>query len=732
MRLLQLLITLFLVPGLLSGQALSETQQLLRNHPAPEWFKDAKLGVFIHWGPYTVPAWSPRGVYAEWYQFWLENKTVFGQGTYTGREVVDFHAKKYGGSTSYYDLATQLKVELFDPKAWAKLFADAGAKYVVLTSKHHDGYALWPSAQANDRGFPWNSTAVGPGRDLVGELNSAIRQTGLKFGLYYSLYEWFHPWWLSDKPRFVREHMQPQLKDLVTRYQPDILWNDGDWELTPEEWGSAELLRWLYQDSPVKNTIITNDRWGKGLMKNFGGFLTSEYESALNTDQYWEECRGIGHSFGYNRAEDLNDYMTDEALVLTLVDVVSQGGNLLLNIGPSADGKIPVIMQQRLKYLGDWLRINGEAIYGTRRWRQPVQWSSGKLPSTEYRKKGPNYILEETTPAIERAAKEVFFTSKPQVVFAIFPRIPQGKFIIRDFPDVENLTAQLLGEHHPITVKRLEKNHLELDFTETKPGSGPVVIKLNYSKAPPGVPSLVVDIDTAFQRAKVTLQAANSSEMVFYTLDESIPNESSKLYRRPFWVDLPVTVTAVGFDQHKFSQVKTQKISLTPAKSKVVDDQPVIISSRLAGHHLTLETKPQSSLTKALTTLQDTVLAKPILTDSQWVTYMHDDAEILIDLGALRKVRGVRFAFLHQPNMGVFAPSQVQVEISDNEWDFLAKKTAPVTQPSSPGVSQYQTPIYNTIGRYIYMRIRYFKTCPAQHPMAGQPARLFIDNLIID
>ncbi len=716
---------------MVSGQALSETQQLLRDHPAAEWFKDAKLGVFIHWGPYAVPAWSPRGVYAEWYQYWLENKTVFGQGTYTGREVVDFHTKKYGVNTSYYDLATQFKVELFDPKAWVKLFADAGAKYVVLTSKHHDGYTLWPNAQANDRGFPWNSTAVGPGRDLVGELNNSVRQAGLKFGVYYSLYEWFHPWWLTDKSRFVREHMHPQLKDLVTRYQPDILWNDGDWELTAEEWGSAELLRWLYQESPVKNTIITNDRWGKGLMKNFGGFLTSEYESTLKTDQYWEECRGIGYSFGYNRAEDLTDYMTDEALVLTLVDVVSQGGNLLLNIGPSADGKIPVIMQQRLKYLGDWLRINGEAIYGTRRWQQPVQWSSGKLPGVESRKKGPNYILEEISPSNERAVKEVFFTSKPQVVYAIFPSLQQGKFIIRDFPEVETLTAQLLGEQKTIPVN-LEKGRLALEIPVTKPGLSPVVIKINYSKVPTGAPSLVFDIDTIFQRAKVTLQAANPSEMIFYTLDHSEPNEKSKLYRRPFWVDLPVTVKVVGLQQQQFSQVKTHSLSLTATKPIVEQSPSLAVVSGTTGNSLVLETKPQTSLTKALTTLQDSVLAKPILTDPQWVSYMHEDAELLVDLGALRKVRGVRFAFLHQPNMGVFAPSQVSVEVSDNEWDFVAKKTAPVTQPLSPGVSQYQTQIYNTVGRYIYVRIRYFKTCPVQHPMAGQPTKLFIDNLIID
>ena len=127
-----------------------------------------------------------------------------------------------------------IQSQLFDPTAWANLFQRSGAKYVVLTSKHHDGFALWPSEQASKTwGRPWNSAEIGPHRDLVGDLSTAVRAKGLKMGLYYSLYEWCNPLWLTDKPKYVSQHMIPQFKDVVTRYKPSIIFSDGEWDLLP-------------------------------------------------------------------------------------------------------------------------------------------------------------------------------------------------------------------------------------------------------------------------------------------------------------------------------------------------------------------------------------------------------------------------------------------------------------------------------------------------------------------
>ena len=337
------------------------TWESLDARPLPTWFQDAKFGIFIHWGVYSVPSWGPKSRYAEWY--WNDMKDKKG-------ETWKFHEKTYGADFQYQDFAPMFKAELFDPAQWADIFARSGAKYVVLTSKHHEGFCLWPSAES----WNWNSVDVGPHRDLCGDLIEAVRARGLRMGFYYSFYEWFNPLYRSDVPRFVDQHMLPQLKDLVQRYRPDIVWPDGQWEHPPEVWRSMEFLAWLFYDSNAPDDVVVNDRWGKGCRNEHGGFATPEYgrlpKGRLTDAGLFEECQGMGKSFGYNRNEDVDNYRTATELLHLLIDNVSRGGNLLLDIGPTADGRIPVIMQQRLLDMGKWLEVNGEAIYGTHAWRE--------------------------------------------------------------------------------------------------------------------------------------------------------------------------------------------------------------------------------------------------------------------------------------------------------------------------------------------------------------------------
>jgi alpha-L-fucosidase len=273
----------------------------LDTRPAPQWWKDAKFGIFIHWGTYAVPAWGKKGTYAEWYWQALETKRNDGATT-------KFHAKNYGPDFKYEQFAPMFKAELFDPQQWAEIFADSGAKYVVLTSKHHEGYCLWPSEHASKTwGRPWNSVEVGPKRDLLGDLTEAVREKDMKMGIYFSLYEWYNPLWLSDRERFVTEHMMPQFKDVVTKYQPSVIFSDGEWDMPDKNWHSEEILAWLYNDSPSKDDVIVNDRWGKGCRHAHGGYYTTEYGAGLPNAEYpWEENRGMGHSYGYNRNEDLS------------------------------------------------------------------------------------------------------------------------------------------------------------------------------------------------------------------------------------------------------------------------------------------------------------------------------------------------------------------------------------------------------------------------------------------
>jgi alpha-L-fucosidase len=221
-------------------------------------------------------------------------------------------------------------------------------------------------------------------------------------GYYYSLYEWYNPLYKDDTGQYVDAYMLPQLKELITTYEPDLLWTDGEWDHPSGKWRSEEFLAWLFTHSPVKDRVAVNDRWGKETRSKHGGFYTSEYGQAADgksiTEEAarhkWEETRGIGRSFGYNRVEDINDYLSGEQLVHMLVEIVSKGGNLLLNIGPTADGLIPVIMQQRLLEIGDWLGVNGEAIYGTSPWQHQGGFTGvsqpGKTPTVYYTAKKNN------------------------------------------------------------------------------------------------------------------------------------------------------------------------------------------------------------------------------------------------------------------------------------------------------------------------------------------------------
>jgi len=476
-RLALLLVVVIWSLHLFGQKKYDPTWESIDSRPIPAWYQDAKFGIFIHWGIYSVPAWSPKGTYAEWYQYWLVKKSLAGQGkTYRGSEVYDYHGKKYGDSFSYYDFAKDFTADLFNPDEWADLFEKAGARYVVLTSKHHEGFCLWPSETANKTwGFPWNSMVAGPHRDLIGELTRAVRRTPVKMGLYYSLYEWFNPLYLSDVNRYVDEHLFPQFKDLVTRYHPSIIWSDGDWDQTDKTWKSPELLAWVFNESGSDEDVVINDRWGKGTRYHHGGFYSPEYNPAFESDRTWEECRGLGLSFGYNREEDACDYMSPQTIVLMLSDIVSRGGNLLLDIGPDATGKIPPIMQDRLLEVGKWLKVNGEAIYGTRKWTHNCQWSDGDRTYTQEEQKaaGTGFILKQTIdPAPGKAVKEILFTSKGSSLYCIMPKYPRESIEIKDIHPSANARITLLGSGKPLNWVRTQ-NGIRVEVPALLPGEIP-------------------------------------------------------------------------------------------------------------------------------------------------------------------------------------------------------------------------------------------------------------------
>ena len=302
-------------------------------------------------------------------------------------------------------------------------------------------------------GRPWNSTNTGPGRDLLGELTDAVRKTDVKMGIYFSLYEWFNPLYNADVDIFVDKHLIPQFKDVVNRYKPAVVFSDGEWDHPAAKWRSAEMLTWLFNESPCKDEVVINDRWGKGDRHKHGGYYTTEYGAGLpGGENAWEENRGMAHSFGYSRTERFEDYNSSETLVLMLIDIVSRGGNFLLDIGPTADGRIPPLMEERLAEIGDWLSVNGEAIYGTTVHDQTCQWTSGEEPKfTEGTYKvayDVNKLLQTPNEGIAR--KEALFTRKGNVLYAICPVFPKGELILRGVVAKPGCRVSMLGVEEPL------------------------------------------------------------------------------------------------------------------------------------------------------------------------------------------------------------------------------------------------------------------------------------------
>jgi alpha-L-fucosidase len=366
------------------------TDASFRDRPVPHWYDDCKLGIFVHWGLYSVPAWAPRTgslvtevdgapaqvrfadlPYAEWY---ANTMRIPGSATEA------YHAKTFGADFPYSAFAEDFNREIaaWDPAAWAELFDDAGAGYAVLTTKHHDGFLLWPSRHRNPKAPDFVAS-----RDLYGELARAVRARGLRMGAYYSGgLDWlFHDQVIAsigDMLRAIpwredyREYATAHWHELIDTYGPCSMWNDIAFPASDEQ--IEALFEHYYAHVPDG---VVNDRFKKVLSE---GKLKSAAPHDVSTPEYrvapaidpkkWEAVRGIGNSFGYSRDEGEAEYLSARDLIHLFVDIVSKNGNLLLNVGPRADGSIPELQAERLRALGAWLRVNGAALRGTRPWER--------------------------------------------------------------------------------------------------------------------------------------------------------------------------------------------------------------------------------------------------------------------------------------------------------------------------------------------------------------------------
>ena len=303
-----------------------------------QWFEDAKLGIFIHWGIYSV-----NGIDESWSFF---NDYI----------SYDDYMKQLDGFTA----------KNYDPAAWAKLISESGAKYSVLTTKHHDGVALWDT-HCGDLSVVKKTPA---GKDLVTPFVKELRKNDLKVGLYYSLLDWSHPDY-PNKTREIKRYENDsvkwnrfvdfnfcQLEELSKQFKPDLYWFDGDWEQSAEKWKAKELSEKLRD---WNKNVILNSR-----IQGYGDYSTPEQGLPVTrpASRYWELCMTMNDSWGYQHND--HNYKTPNQVIRILVDCINKGGNLLLDIGPKADGTIPEEQVNILKELGRWTNKHAEAIYGTR------------------------------------------------------------------------------------------------------------------------------------------------------------------------------------------------------------------------------------------------------------------------------------------------------------------------------------------------------------------------------
>jgi hypothetical protein len=348
--------------------------------------------------------------------------------------------------------------------------------------------------------------------------------------------------------------MLPQMRDLISTYKPDVFWTDGDWDAKDSVWKSQQFLAWLYNQSPVKDKVVTFDRWGAGIRFKHGAVFTPEYQPNLSFENhYWEESRGMGHSYGYNREEDAWDYNSTQTLILNLIDKVSRGGNFLLDIGPDEHGKIPPIMQERLLEMGEWLKTNGEAIYETSVWRNSSQWSGGNKNYSPTTKSGDLLLKLTIDPEPGYAVKECFFTynATKNNLYVILPKwVKEKKFVVRDLFLAHETTIELLATKQKLNWKQTGTD-IEIIFPEFDPEKikdrNPYVLKINNAGAYASKPQTDISYPRSSLKPLVNIQA--NGNMCYYTLDGSEPTEKSLLYDKPFYLSTSSDLNVRAFSK---------------------------------------------------------------------------------------------------------------------------------------------------------------------------------------
>jgi len=447
----------------------------LKNYKVPDWYRDAKFGIFLHWGVYSVPAFGN-----EWYP-----RNMYKQGTDEFRH----HVATYGPQAKfgYKDFVPQFKAAQFDPKAWAELFRAAGAKYVVPVAEHHDGFAMYNSDLSD-----WCAAKMGPHRDVVGELSKAVRAAGLHFGV--SSHRAEHYFFLNPGRDFDSDVRDPRFaafygpahagvtddnhqdwkahpdaaylndwlartSELVEKYQPEIVW--FDWWIGTEEFKPylQRFAAFYYNDAAKRGSTAAINYKIEAFPPEAAVLDIERGQLDKPEPLFWQTDTSVSiKSWGYIENDS---FRSAESLIQQLIDIVSKNGCLLLNVGPKPDGTIPEPEQRILRDMGRWLSLNGEAIYGTRPWN-----TYGEGPTKVV---GGSFNDTATKPY---TSQDIRFTAKGNVLYAIAMAWPEsGAITIKSLADTAGTirNIQLLGSDAPLKWTR-DGGGLRIDLPSAKTG----------------------------------------------------------------------------------------------------------------------------------------------------------------------------------------------------------------------------------------------------------------------
>ncbi len=655
-----------------------------------EWWREARFGMFIHWGLYSIPAgeWKGQTDHAEWIRT-------------TARIPLE----------EYDKLAGEFNPVKFNAEEWVKLAKDAGMKYIVLTSKHHDGFCLFDSKYTD---FDVMSTPFK--RDILKELSDACRKYNMKICWYHSIMDWHNPDYLPrrdwEKTRSTEgadfnryfEYLKNQVKEILTNYGDiSVIWFDGEWENTWSHEYAVKLYNYIREFDP--NIIINNridvyrDGMG-GISTNseaLGDYGTPEQEIPETglPGKDWESCMTMNDHWGFNKSD--HNWKSARELIYNLADIASKGGNYLLNVGPTSEGVFPPQSIERLKVIGKWMKVNGPSVYATQ---------AGPFKNLKWGK-----CTQKETISGTRLFLQVFDWPK------------SGKLSVPNLVN-EPVKAFLLGYASETSLILIKKSGgIEISLPEKAPDSICTVVVLDIKGKPQVLdsPQFSSKYDASSDKVSISLATVYSDPkvVVYYTLDGTIPTEKSSVFSKPLTLKLPVNFKALlYYGPRKLGDVTGIELPVSFGKTVTLKNKP--------------SEKYQASGAESLT---DGISGSVKFADGKWLGFEEKDFDAVLDMGKKTNIHSVNLEYLINSKSWIFEPTEIVVEYSLDGLAYkplLSKQFNPGLWKSADAVKKFSDVFPEVSARYIRFVARNRGKCPDNHPGAGGKAWVFVDEIGVE